>query len=376
MRNTIASRNVGGEARDRSTADGGRLTTVRAGVIGVGRKGLTIDDEGKCPVNYVAGPASHAAAYAAFPETELVAIADPDPAALARASDRHPGARRYAGYEEMLERESLGIVSIATHAPLHAAATIAAAEAGVSIIVCEKAMATSMAECDMMLDAVQRSGSTLVVDYPRRYHPTFVAARQAIAEGMIGRVRLIVGTVGGWMVHNGTHFLDLFRFFAGPAEAVWGTLESMEGNDANGSATVQLANGVVGILDARSHTEVLLTCYGESGRIAIDASTPGFELVTYEPGTAEHGAGTSWYHGAPCNERRVRQVVPALVEDTMATLLRDAIASAAAREEPRSSGADGAAALEIALGAFASSAIGGAAVQLPLSDRGLKVLSR
>src|SRR5438874_12769615 len=97
----------------------------RVGIVGCGRKASTIDDEGKCPVNYCRPPGAHAAAYALLPEVELVAAC-----ATGQASRRAFGARwglpaeaLYVDYRQMLARERLDLVSVCTHAPLHAAVT-------------------------------------------------------------------------------------------------------------------------------------------------------------------------------------------------------------------------------------------------------------
>ena len=188
---------------------------------------------------------------------------------------------------------------------------------------------------------------------------------------------MMVGTVGGWMMHNGSHFFDLFRYFAGDAEDVSATIVSSDGNDGHGSARVQFTSGVVGLLDARSTTEVHLSLLGEQGRITIDSTIPGYQLTTYAARTSTRPEDRAeWFHGAPCKERRVEHVAVEPAEGTMATLIRDALACVETRREPRSSGADGAAALELALAAFASSACGGVAVRLPLAERELRVVSR
>ena len=104
----------------------------RAGIIGLGRMGARIDDEmvGH-PVFLV--PYSHAAAFANEPRTRLVAGAAPSGESRDQFQQRYGDVRTYADYSEMLEEESLDIVGVATHAPLHADATVAAAAAGATV---------------------------------------------------------------------------------------------------------------------------------------------------------------------------------------------------------------------------------------------------
>ena len=129
----------------------------RAGVIGCGRKGLTIDDERKCPINYCHGPAAHTRALEAMSEVDLVAVADTSPERRALAAERHPGVKIYESYEVMLADCDLDLVAIATQTPEHASATVAAARAGVGAIICEKAIATSMVEANEMIDTCARA---------------------------------------------------------------------------------------------------------------------------------------------------------------------------------------------------------------------------
>jgi predicted dehydrogenase len=347
----------------------------RAAVIGCGRKGLTIDDELKCPTNYCHGPAAHATALAAMSELELIAVADINPLRLALASQRHPGVRTYTSYDAMLAESDLDLVVVATQTPDRAAATVTAAKAGVRVVIAEKAMATSMAEAHAMLDACAAAGTKLLINHPRRYHPTFSAVEQAVAAGRIGKLQSIVGTVGNGVVHNGSHFFDLFRLYAGHARAVRGSLTGPADADGPGFAFVEFDDGVIGTLDAQSSIEVALTLNGTGGKIVVDSVFPGYELTEY---VRRDGAGPKeWFQGSRCKSKRTETVyVPADDEGTTLLLYRDALNTLERGIQPRSSGEDGAGALEIALAAFASHRLGGATITLPLDDVDLTIPSR
>jgi predicted dehydrogenase len=349
--------------------------SYRVGLVGGGRKGLTIDDERKCPTNGCHGPASHVTAIKALPGIELTAIAERNDVNRAVVRSRLPDIPLYRSHEEMLDREDLDIVAIATQTPDHAPVTIAAARKGVRAVICEKAIATSMAEADAMVEECEKAGTVLVVNHTRRYHPTFDRAKEALDRGEIGRLQLIVGTVGRGIVHNGTHFFDLFRLFAGDATAVSGHCTEPSDRDTGGYATVEFANGATAMLDAQSATEICLTLHGERGRIVIDSSYPGYEVVEYvDPPTQPVPA--EWYKGGPCRERRSR-LVEVIPDDggAMLGLYRDAVNAIEGDKGLKSSGRDGAAALEMSLAAFAATALGGN-VALPLRDKTLRVVSR
>ena len=117
---------------------------LKVGLIGVGRKALTIDDETRWLFNYDYLPCSQASAFEAHEATKVVALANPGDDAKASFENRFGAVHYYASAQAMLENEKLDIVGIATHAHLHAEMTILAAQAGVKGVLCEKAMATSL----------------------------------------------------------------------------------------------------------------------------------------------------------------------------------------------------------------------------------------
>ena len=99
-----------------------------------------------------------------------------------------------------------------------------AAEAGVKGILCEKAMATSLQECDAMIAACQRHEVKLLVNHPRRFHAVFEIAKQQIQAGAIGEVKLAQCLGYGKLMHNGSHTFDVLRDFFGDAAWIQGEL--------------------------------------------------------------------------------------------------------------------------------------------------------
>lgn len=115
----------------------------RVGIIGCGRMASTVDEEKQNRPGRVPQPVTLAEAYLQVPQTEVVAVADIGQAKLQAFSARWGVDRLYTDYREMLDAEGLDIVSVATHADLHCEMTVAAAEAGVRAVLCEKAVQRS-----------------------------------------------------------------------------------------------------------------------------------------------------------------------------------------------------------------------------------------
>jgi predicted dehydrogenase len=105
---------------------------------------------------------------------------------LAPAFAAEFGAERWhARWEDLVSDPAIDGVYVATTVDLHAAQTIAAAEAGKHVL-CEKPMAMTAAECDRMIAACGASRVTLGVAYYRRFYPAVQRVKTLIAAGEIG----------------------------------------------------------------------------------------------------------------------------------------------------------------------------------------------
>ena len=204
----------------------------------------------------------------------MVAVADIDRDRLADFSTRWGVQRLYSDYRDMLEVESLDIVSVATHANLHAEMTVAAAQAGAKAVLCEKAMATSLRDADRMIDACRKSGTILSVLYHNRWDPLMVRVRDLVREGAIGELISIAGNMGPELVHEATHMFDLMRFWSGD-EAAW-VFGQLDGGrdpheDPGGSGYIRFEKGMHALVNAVEGSPVgfEFDLVGTKGRIRI-----------------------------------------------------------------------------------------------------------
>ncbi|MGH2548439.1 MAG: Gfo/Idh/MocA family protein, partial [Thermomicrobiales bacterium] len=160
-------------------------------------------------------PHSHVAAFKASPQTEIVAVCDVVPAALDRYREQWRSANPYTDYREMIANERLDLLSIVTPDHLHADCFVAACEAGVRGIFCEKPISTVLAEADRMIAAATASGAKVVVNHTRRFDPYYRHARWLIDQGAIGPIQRSIGTMGGdrsMLFRNGTHVIDTLLY--------------------------------------------------------------------------------------------------------------------------------------------------------------------
>lgn len=121
---------------------------------------------------------------------ELVAVSRAQ-SELAESFAKQFGAKKwYSDWEELLSDEEIDAVYIATPVHLHAAQTIAAAEAGKHVL-CEKPMAMNVSECDQMIAACRANKVKLGVAYYRHFYPAVERIKSIIASGDIGTPVLV-----------------------------------------------------------------------------------------------------------------------------------------------------------------------------------------
>jgi predicted dehydrogenase len=247
------------------TDAGGRLRAAVVGLGMMGRNHVRVWDE-------------------AVDEVDLVAVADPDPEAVVRAT----AGRRARGFDDparMLAEEEPDLVSIVAPTSLHLPVTLAALDSGANVLV-EKPIAATREEALEMIAAAERAGRMLTVGHIERFNPAIRELRRRLAEGELGRIFQVHATrLGpfparirdvGVVVDLAPHDLDVMRFLIG-SEPIRMYAETerrihTEHEDLfNG--TVKFANGVIGILDINWLTPTkrrTLTVTGERGMYVAD----------------------------------------------------------------------------------------------------------
>jgi len=139
------------------------------GVVGVGEMGRRHAENLRCAV----------------PNARLMAIADVAAQRAAQVASELEIEHSFASLERMLELPGLEAVVIATPDKFHAQAIRAAAAAGKHIL-CEKPIATTMANAQVASAAVSKAGVQLQIGFMRHYDPAYKAAMNRVEAGEIG----------------------------------------------------------------------------------------------------------------------------------------------------------------------------------------------
>ncbi|WP_328992661.1 Gfo/Idh/MocA family oxidoreductase [Kribbella sp. NBC_01245] len=131
----------------------------------------------------------HAEAAAGLPGVEVAAACDVRTAAAESLGQRF-GARAFADHLAMFAAGGLdGVIVTAPHS-LHAPITVDAAAHGLHVLV-EKPMATTVADCRLMIDACAQAGVRLGVGHVVHFLPSVREARDVLASGRLGRTLMI-----------------------------------------------------------------------------------------------------------------------------------------------------------------------------------------
>jgi phthalate 4,5-cis-dihydrodiol dehydrogenase len=162
----------------------------------------------------------------------LVAAFDPSESATA-AFARDFGGTAHVSPEALCADPQVEWMYIATPHQMHADHVELAAAHGKHVLV-EKPMALSMADCTRMIDACERAGTRLIVGHSHSFNAPVRLARNLIASGRFGAVRLIqamnftdflyrprrpeeldTARGGGVVFSQAAHQVDIVRLLAG-----------------------------------------------------------------------------------------------------------------------------------------------------------------
>lgn len=203
--------------------------------------------------------------------------------------------KKYTNHKEMLEKESLDLISIAAKSGLHASIALDCIDAGVNIIV-EKPLALSLEEADEIIKRSEKMNVKVCCCHQNRFNPSVQNVYKAISEGKFGK--LSHGTVhvrwnrnedyykqapwrGTWAEDGGTlmnqciHSIDIFRWMMGSEiDEVFAYTknqfhEYIETEDV-ALAVVKFKNGSIGTIEGTvnvypSNLEETLYIFGQTG---------------------------------------------------------------------------------------------------------------
>jgi predicted dehydrogenase len=226
---------------------------------------------------------------------EVVALADPDPAARDRA--RHlAGVEPTADPWSVVGRPDVDAVVVTTPSATHAELAAAAAAAGKHLYV-EKPLATSREDGRRVVDAVDAAGVVAAIGFNRRFHPVFRRARELLRRNEIGHPVAVQSAFGqrlddvpGWKRSRATgggavldlasHHADLLRWLLGDVVEAQAWTASERSEDDRATIRWRLENGVEAqtSVSFRVAQVDVLQVIGEDGVLRADRYLPTVDV--------------------------------------------------------------------------------------------------
>jgi predicted dehydrogenase len=246
----------------------------------------------------------------------LKAIADPSPAAQARAASRHPGVTIDDGWQRMLADPEIDAVAIATPTRLHYEIALAALMAGKHVLV-EKPIAPTSREAARLVAEAAKRRLTLMVDHTFVYTGAVQKIRDLIDTGVTGDLFYYDSTRINFGLFQddvnviwdlAVHDLAILDFLL-PAEPV--AISATGAGHIKGSPenlahiTIYLEGGVTAHLNVNwlAPVKIRRTLIGGSRRMIVyDDMEPSEKVKVYDRGVE--------FHERPSPEE-IRRILPA-----------------------------------------------------------------
>ncbi|SHK15590.1 Predicted dehydrogenase [Clostridium cavendishii DSM 21758] len=290
----------------------------------------------------------------------------------------------YTDYKEMLQKEDIDTVTIATESGYHPEIAINAMNLGKHVIV-EKPMALSIKDADDMIETAKKNNVKIAVCHQNRFNPAIQKLRHAVEANGFGK--LINGTArilwnrnegyytqapwrGTWELDGGTlmnqciHNIDLLQWMmGGEIQSVYAEcdtfLRDIEGEDF-GAIVIRFKNGAIGIVEGTAcvypkNLEETLSIFGETGTVCIG-------------GLAVNKIETWAFADEKLNEEKEEeQTIDSVYGFGHTPLINDFINAVKEGREPLINGVEGKKAMSIILAAY-KSRLTENVVKFPLND--------
>jgi UDP-N-acetyl-2-amino-2-deoxyglucuronate dehydrogenase len=212
----------------------------------------------------------HTAALVNLKESQFTAVCSRNMQKAKEYASKY-GVNAYTDVTEMITKEKIDVVIILTPHPNHKEPTIAALKAGAHVLI-EKPLASSLEDCDAMLEVSRNTGRQIGMIYQRRWFRPVTRVKEAIDAGKIGAPAF--GTVnmlgwrnkeyydsdpwrgtwadegGGVLVNQAPHQIDLLQWYMGEIDELYGHWSNINHPyievDDTANAIIKFKNGGIG----------------------------------------------------------------------------------------------------------------------------------
>lgn len=235
---------------------------------------------------------SYVQAFKETPNARLNAVADVNAAAAAGMAAQS-GCRAYSSHLELADSGEVDAVIVATPPHVHGAVSIDCLQRGIPVL-CEKPVSTDLETARKIRRTARERRVVFTMASKFRYVDDVVRARGIVNSGVLGDVVLFENTFmsfvdmanrwnsdrriggGGVFIDNGTHSVDIMRYFIGPLDLI----HAVEGPDIQGlpveetvHVTARASDGAVGRMDLswsiNKQCDDYISIYGSEGTLRV-----------------------------------------------------------------------------------------------------------
>jgi predicted dehydrogenase len=235
---------------------------------------------------------TYAQAFSQCRSAQLIGVADTR-ADAAEAMANTLGCRSFSCYRTMIEELSPEAVVVCTPPISHPEISRWLLHRGIHVL-CEKPLAIDSTSARHMFEAAEAGGAKLTMATKFRFVDDVVRAKAIVASGILGDIVLFENTFtaqvdmtrrwnsnpqvsgGGVLIDNGTHSVDITRFFLGPLVEIQ-VVEGKRVQDLPVEDTVRMfvrsEAGVMGSIDLswaiNKQQPQYISIYGSQGTIVV-----------------------------------------------------------------------------------------------------------
>ena len=296
---------------------------------------------------------SYLQVFAGLKAARITAVADVRLEAAAGAAEAL-GCDAFGSWEELADQTRLDAVIICTPPSTHAEIALTFLAKHIAVL-CEKPFAVDLASACALAEASQATQTLLTMASKFRYVPDVIRAKSILTSGILGEIILFENVFasrakmsnrwnsdpsvsgGGVLIDNGTHSVDIIRYFLGPIAEVLAVegkrVQTLEVED-----TVQLfvraESGARGTIDLSwsldKERDSYIEIYGSNGTVRVGWKESKFRQAT-SPDWVVFGSG---YDKIGAMRAQVENFCRALRgQEPLLITVEDAIASVAVVEQ-------------------------------------------
>ncbi len=296
--------------------------------------------------------------------------------------------KKYTDYRNMLRKEKIDLVAIATESGKHTSIALDCIDAGCNVII-EKPIALSIEDANTILKTAQKKGVKVAVGHQNRFNKSIQKTREALECGGFGKIMYGTANIrwhrdekyyksaiwrgtweqdGGVLMNQCIHNIDLLCWMlGGDIVEVYGItdrkMHSYIETEDFGAAIIKSANGAYGIIEGTTNIypknyEATLCLFGEKGLVKIGGQAVN-SIVDWV--VADEGGNTDII------KQEFSEESPNIYGRGHIALYKDMVNAIVNDVEPFINGEIGKKALEVVLAIY-KSAVTKQVVRLPLGD--------